>query len=91
MDQTLQKLAVIKKEAGYSNGLTIDYSESKQSRSSRVDQAVQSTTQAIGIKLKLHEVSFSDFLAEGMSGNAQMYMSAWSQDFRFVPIFRNTL
>lgn len=83
----IAKAKQLLKEAGYSNGLTIDFWDQNSPDSLRVDQAIQSMMQAVGIHLRLHEVSFSDFLAEGMSGNAQMYMSAWSQDFLTRPTF----
>ncbi|MFD1673465.1 ABC transporter substrate-binding protein [Alicyclobacillus fodiniaquatilis] len=79
------------KEAGYANGLTLDMWNENLDTSKEEDQAFQAMMKKIGITVNLHEVSWSDFLAEDMSGNAQIVESAWQQDFPDASDFLDTL
>ncbi len=79
------------KEAGYPNGVTIDYWNRNSPDAKKQDQAIQAMMKEAGITLNLHEVTWKDFLTKAMSGTAPMFYSGWQQDFPDASDFLNTL
>lgn len=86
-----QKAKELLKEAGYGKGLTIDMWNEDTNSTIREDQALQAMLRNVGITLKLHEMSWSDFLSEVNTNNAQMFELGWSQDFPDGSDFLNTM
>jgi oligopeptide transport system substrate-binding protein len=78
-------------EAGYPNGITVDFWNRNSPDARKQDQAVQAMMKDAGITLNLHEVVWKDFLSKAMSGTAQMFQSGWQQDFPDASDFLNTL
>ncbi|GMA64564.1 ABC transporter substrate-binding protein [Alicyclobacillus fastidiosus] len=87
----ITKAKQLLKEAGYSNGLTLDMWNENTDSAKKEDQAFQAMMKQIGITVNLHEVTWKDFLTKAMSGTAQMYESGWEQDFPDASDFLNTL
>ncbi|WAH42488.1 ABC transporter substrate-binding protein [Alicyclobacillus fastidiosus] len=87
----LTKAKQLLKQAGYTHGLTLTLWDQNTPDARKMDQAFQSMMQQIGITVKINEVSWSDFLAKEMSGDAQMFWGGWSQDFPDPSDFLNTL
>ncbi|EPZ42694.1 ABC transporter substrate-binding protein [Alicyclobacillus acidoterrestris] len=78
-------------KAGYRNGLTVDMWDENTSVAMKEDQAFQAMMKNIGITVKIHDVTWKDFLTKAMSGTAQVYQSGWVQDFPDASDFLNTL
>jgi oligopeptide transport system substrate-binding protein len=78
-------------DAGYANGLTVEFWNRNTPDAKKQDQAIQAMMKQIGVTLNLHEVTWKDFLSKAMSGTAQMYYSGWMQDFPDASDFLNTL
>jgi ABC-type transport system substrate-binding protein len=69
------------KEAGYPNGITIDFWDQNSSDEPKVDQVLQQDFAKSGIKMNLHSVSFSEWIDRQESGTTQSGGGYWSQDF----------
>ncbi len=87
----ITKAKQLLKQAGFANGLTIDMYDQNTPDAVKVDQALQSMMQQIGIKVNLHETTWKDFLSKVMTGTDQMFVSGWQQDFPDPSDFLNTL
>ncbi|MFB5190454.1 ABC transporter substrate-binding protein [Alicyclobacillus fastidiosus] len=87
----ISKAKQLLKEAGYSNGLTVDMWDENNDGAKKEDQAFQAMMKQIGINVVLHEVTWKDFLTKAMSGTAQVYQSGWVQDFPDASDFLDTL
>jgi oligopeptide transport system substrate-binding protein len=87
----INKAKALLKQAGYANGLTLDFYDQNIPDAIKDDQAIQSMMQQAGIKLNLHETTWKDFLSKVMAGTDQTFICAWQQDFPDASDFLNTL
>jgi len=75
------KARALLKEAGYPNGFSIDFYDQITGDEPKVDQVIQQNLKDVGIKMKLHSLSFSAWIAKGESGETQSGVYSWAQDY----------
>jgi ABC-type transport system substrate-binding protein len=75
------KARALLKEAGYSNGFSIEFWDFNTGDQPKVDQVIQQNLSDVGIEMNLHSVSFSEWIERTESGQTQSGMFGWSQDY----------
>ena len=76
-----KKAKQLLKEAGYPNGFKITFWDQNTSDEPKVDQVIQQDLSKVGVKMNLKSVSFSEWINKIESGDTQVGMGAWSQDY----------
>ncbi|MDA8337033.1 MAG: ABC transporter substrate-binding protein [Peptococcaceae bacterium] len=86
-DKARQLLA----EAGYKDGFTTTLYSDNQVDDKKIDAAVQSMLQNVGITVKIDAMDWNSFLALNEKGQTPFFQLAWTQDFPDASDFLNTL
>jgi oligopeptide transport system substrate-binding protein len=86
-----EKAKSLLKEAGYQNGIDIDYWNSNEGERPKIDQAIQADLSKVGIKANLTSVSLDAYVGKMQTGTIQSGFSIWTQDFPDPSDFLNLL
>lgn len=65
-------------EAGYPDGLTLEYYTGDSATSKRIGEIFQQFAQAIGVTVNIHQAAWGTFSEIGASGNADVIAMSWT-------------